>query len=78
MFAVFDENRSWYANENIQKYSQAPNMVNPSDPDSYNANVIYSTYSEGLQLQEERVDWPSGEFSNDFMDACLIIGFLET
>ncbi|XP_046874701.1 coagulation factor VIII isoform X1 [Hypomesus transpacificus] len=42
MFAVFDENRSWYANENIQKYSQAPNMVNPSDPDSYNANVIYS------------------------------------
>ena len=48
MFAVFDENRSWYANENIQQYSQVPNMVNPSDPGSYNANVIYSTYIEAF------------------------------
>uniref|UniRef100_A0A8C7QUA2 Coagulation factor VIII, procoagulant component n=1 Tax=Oncorhynchus mykiss TaxID=8022 RepID=A0A8C7QUA2_ONCMY len=42
MFAVFDENKSWYINDNIQKYSKDPSMVNPTDPDFYNSNVIYS------------------------------------
>uniref|UniRef100_UPI003AB01E3A coagulation factor VIII n=1 Tax=Centroberyx gerrardi TaxID=166262 RepID=UPI003AB01E3A len=42
MFAVFDENRSWYIGENIQKYSQDPSKVNPNDPDFYSSNVIYS------------------------------------
>ncbi|XP_071371278.1 coagulation factor VIII [Centroberyx affinis] len=42
MFAVFDENRSWYISENIQKYSQDPSKVNPNDPDFYSSNVIYS------------------------------------
>uniref|UniRef100_A0A8C7QYX6 Coagulation factor VIII, procoagulant component n=1 Tax=Oncorhynchus mykiss TaxID=8022 RepID=A0A8C7QYX6_ONCMY len=27
MFAVFDENKSWYINDNIQKYSKDPSMV---------------------------------------------------
>lgn len=44
MFAVFDENKSWYINDNIQKYSKDPSMVNPTDPDFYNSNVIYSKW----------------------------------
>ncbi|XP_058506408.1 coagulation factor VIII [Solea solea] len=39
-FAVFDENRSWYFNENMQKYNQ--NSSNLNDPEFYNSNVIYS------------------------------------
>ncbi|KAM3867146.1 coagulation factor VIII [Diretmus argenteus] len=42
MFAVFDENRSWYINDNIQKYSQDPSKIKTSDPDFYSSNVIYS------------------------------------
>uniref|UniRef100_A0A8C7MX55 Coagulation factor VIII n=1 Tax=Oncorhynchus kisutch TaxID=8019 RepID=A0A8C7MX55_ONCKI len=44
MFAVFDENKSWNINDNIQKYSRDPSMVNPTDPDFYNSNVIYSKW----------------------------------
>ncbi|XP_069550600.1 coagulation factor VIII [Brachyistius frenatus] len=40
IFAVFDENRSWYFNENMQKSSQ--NSSYNTDPDFYDSNVIYS------------------------------------
>ncbi|KAK5925006.1 hypothetical protein CgunFtcFv8_017569 [Champsocephalus gunnari] len=40
IFAVFDENRSWYIDENMQKSSQ--NSRNTSDPEFYDSNVIYS------------------------------------
>nr|XP_020451699.1 coagulation factor VIII-like [Monopterus albus] len=40
MFAVFDENKSWYFNDNMQKSSQKP--FNITDPEFYNSNVIYS------------------------------------
>uniref|UniRef100_A0A8C9ZM73 Coagulation factor VIII-like n=1 Tax=Sander lucioperca TaxID=283035 RepID=A0A8C9ZM73_SANLU len=40
IFAVFDENRSWYINENMQKSSQ--NSPNTTDPEFYKSNVIYS------------------------------------
>uniref|UniRef100_A0A6Q2XRP7 F5/8 type C domain-containing protein n=1 Tax=Esox lucius TaxID=8010 RepID=A0A6Q2XRP7_ESOLU len=42
MFAVFDENKSWYINDNIQKYSKDPSMINPNNPDFYNSNVIHN------------------------------------
>ncbi|KAF7667624.1 hypothetical protein LDENG_00054700 [Lucifuga dentata] len=42
MFAIFDENRSWYINENIQRYSKDPSKVNTTDPGFYKSNVIYS------------------------------------
>ncbi|KAM6953333.1 coagulation factor VIII [Aplochiton taeniatus] len=42
MFGVFDENQSWYMTDNIQKYSPKPSLVNPSDPDFYKSNIIYS------------------------------------
>ncbi|TKS72296.1 Coagulation factor VIII [Collichthys lucidus] len=37
IFAMFDENKSWYFNENMQKSGQ-----NTTDLGSYNSNVIYS------------------------------------
>ncbi|XP_071314337.1 coagulation factor VIII [Trachinotus anak] len=40
IFAVFDENRSLYFNENMQKSSQT--SINTTDPEFYNSNVIYS------------------------------------
>ncbi|XP_029135416.2 coagulation factor VIII isoform X1 [Labrus bergylta] len=39
-FAVFDENRSWYLNDNMQNSSK--NSYNTMDPEFYNSNVIYS------------------------------------
>uniref|UniRef100_A0A4W5Q877 Coagulation factor VIII, procoagulant component n=1 Tax=Hucho hucho TaxID=62062 RepID=A0A4W5Q877_9TELE len=53
MFAVFDENKSWYINDNIQKYSKDPSMVNPTDPDFYNSNVIYNV--NGIMFNGQRV-----------------------
>uniref|UniRef100_A0A8C5GV05 Coagulation factor VIII-like n=1 Tax=Gouania willdenowi TaxID=441366 RepID=A0A8C5GV05_GOUWI len=40
IFAVFDENRSWYFSENMQKSSQ--NSSSSSDQNFYDSNVIYS------------------------------------
>ncbi|XP_056130919.1 coagulation factor VIII isoform X3 [Lampris incognitus] len=42
MFAVFDENISWYIGENIQLYSQDPSQIDHTNPDFYDTNVIYS------------------------------------
>lgn len=42
MFSVFDENRSWYIDQNIRKYSADPSKVDPNDPDFYRSNIIYS------------------------------------
>nr|XP_061793417.1 coagulation factor VIII-like [Nerophis lumbriciformis] len=39
MFAVFDENRSWYAEENIYQHQ---NLSQSTNPDFYDSNVIYS------------------------------------
>lgn len=50
IFAVFDENRSWYFNENMQKSSQ--NSPNTTDPEFYNSNVIYSI--NGLMFAERQ------------------------
>ncbi|XP_049897514.1 coagulation factor VIII [Epinephelus moara] len=40
IFAVFDENRSWYFNENMQQSTLT--SFNATDPEFYNSNVIYS------------------------------------
>ncbi|XP_061642909.1 coagulation factor VIII isoform X1 [Phyllopteryx taeniolatus] len=39
MFAVFDENRSWYVDENIDKHQNSSKSTNP---EFYDSNVIYS------------------------------------
>ncbi|KAM4555108.1 coagulation factor VIII [Odontesthes bonariensis] len=40
IFAVFDENQSWYFKENMQKSGQS--SFNATDPEFYETNVIYS------------------------------------
>ncbi|KAJ8246909.1 hypothetical protein GJAV_G00256690 [Gymnothorax javanicus] len=42
MFTIFDENKSWYISENIQKYIKNPSTVNLNDPGFYNSNVMYN------------------------------------
>ncbi|XP_043913648.1 coagulation factor VIII isoform X1 [Protopterus annectens] len=41
LFSAFDENMSWYLNENIQKYCKQPSSVNQLDPDFYRSNIMH-------------------------------------
>ncbi|XP_032886346.1 coagulation factor VIII [Amblyraja radiata] len=41
-FSLFDENKSWYINENIEKYCEDPLQVNPYDPEFYASNLMHS------------------------------------
>uniref|UniRef100_A0A8C4IUV6 ferroxidase n=1 Tax=Dicentrarchus labrax TaxID=13489 RepID=A0A8C4IUV6_DICLA len=41
MFAVFDENKSWYLDENIRQYCDR-SKVNKADPDFYKSNVMHT------------------------------------
>lgn len=45
VFAVFDENKSWYMKENIHNTTQTPACCNDTDPDVYNSHVIYSEFN---------------------------------
>lgn len=41
VFSVFDENKSWYLDENIRRcYDQS--KVSKADPDFYKSNVMHS------------------------------------
>uniref|UniRef100_A0A4W3GVH4 ferroxidase n=1 Tax=Callorhinchus milii TaxID=7868 RepID=A0A4W3GVH4_CALMI len=42
LLSLFDENKSWYINENIQKYCEEPSSVNTKDPEFYQSNLMYS------------------------------------
>uniref|UniRef100_A0A8C1ZDR6 Coagulation factor VIII, procoagulant component n=1 Tax=Cyprinus carpio TaxID=7962 RepID=A0A8C1ZDR6_CYPCA len=42
LFTVFDENRSWYFEENVKKNSEDPTKIDRKDPDFYNSNVMHS------------------------------------
>ncbi|XP_066498216.1 coagulation factor VIII [Hoplias malabaricus] len=42
IFSVFDENKSWYLEENIQNYSEDPSKVDRYDPRFYSSNIKYS------------------------------------
>ncbi|KAB5577055.1 hypothetical protein PHYPO_G00205580 [Pangasianodon hypophthalmus] len=54
MFAVFDENKSWYLNENILTYCGEPKNVKPDDPEFYKSNVMHTingyVYESGQDL----------------------------
>ncbi|MCI4378417.1 hypothetical protein PGIGA_G00215670 [Pangasianodon gigas] len=54
MFAVFDENKSWYLNENILTYCGEPKNVKPDDPEFYKSNVMHTIngymYESGQDL----------------------------
>ncbi|KAJ1102434.1 hypothetical protein NDU88_007484 [Pleurodeles waltl] len=52
LFSVFDENQSWYLQENIQRFCRHPATVDPQDPDFYASNVMHSVngYVDNLHL----------------------------
>lgn len=42
VFAVFDENKSWYIEDNISKFCENPDKVKRDDPKFYESNVMSS------------------------------------
>ncbi|EHB18757.1 Coagulation factor V [Heterocephalus glaber] len=40
VFAVFDENKSWYIEDNINKFCENPDMVKRDDPKFYQSNIM--------------------------------------
>ncbi|XP_054428211.1 coagulation factor VIII [Pteronotus mesoamericanus] len=42
LFSVFDENRSWYLTENMQRFLPNANGVQPQDPEFQVSNVMHS------------------------------------
>ncbi|KAG5833345.1 hypothetical protein ANANG_G00274960 [Anguilla anguilla] len=42
VLAVFDENKSWYIEDNIKSYCGDPSKVNKADPEFYSSNVMHS------------------------------------
>ncbi|KFV62243.1 Coagulation factor V, partial [Dryobates pubescens] len=42
MFAVFDENKSWYIEDNIKAYCSNPASVKRDDPKFYNSNIMHT------------------------------------
>lgn len=42
VFAVFDENKSWYIEDNIYKFCENPEEVNRDDPKFYESNIMSS------------------------------------
>uniref|UniRef100_A0A4W3GTN1 F5/8 type C domain-containing protein n=1 Tax=Callorhinchus milii TaxID=7868 RepID=A0A4W3GTN1_CALMI len=55
LLSLFDENKSWYINENIQKYCEEPSSVNTKDPEFYQSNLMYSECSMLLHPQNHRI-----------------------
>ncbi|XP_067265312.1 coagulation factor V [Chanodichthys erythropterus] len=54
MFTVFDENKSWYQDENINTYCSDPKRVKRDDPEFYKSNVMHTingyVYESGQEL----------------------------
>uniref|UniRef100_A0A9J7XDY6 Coagulation factor VIII, procoagulant component n=1 Tax=Cyprinus carpio carpio TaxID=630221 RepID=A0A9J7XDY6_CYPCA len=50
LFTVFDENRSWYFEENMKKNSEDPTKIDRNDPDFYNSNVMHSGSVNGFMF----------------------------
>uniref|UniRef100_A0A8C5RXK4 Plastocyanin-like domain-containing protein n=1 Tax=Laticauda laticaudata TaxID=8630 RepID=A0A8C5RXK4_LATLA len=42
VFSVFDENKSWYLEDNIKKYCSNSSTVKKDDPKFYKSNVMYT------------------------------------
>lgn len=42
VFAVFDENKSWYIEDNINKFCENPDKVKRDDPKFYESNIMSS------------------------------------
>lgn len=42
LFTVFDENQSWFFEENIKRNSEDPAKIKLNDPQFYDSNVMHS------------------------------------
>lgn len=42
MFATFDENKSWYLEENINMYCEDPQRLKTEHPEFYKSNIMHS------------------------------------
>lgn len=42
LFSVFDENRSWYLTENMQRFLPNVDVVQPHDPEFQVSNIMHS------------------------------------
>ncbi|XP_072369925.1 coagulation factor V [Scyliorhinus torazame] len=51
IFAAFDENQSWYIDENIQSCQNA-SSVDPADPEFYESNIMYTINGVVYDSQE--------------------------
>ncbi|NWU08078.1 FA8 factor, partial [Cephalopterus ornatus] len=64
LFSVFDENRSWYLEENIRRFCSDPALVDTRDPQFYASNVMHTingyvsdTLPGLVMAQQQRVRW---------------------
>ncbi|XP_071964976.1 hephaestin-like protein [Antedon mediterranea] len=64
LFMVMDENQSWYLDENINLFTDTPAMVDTSDPEFEESNLMHGingfiyTNLKGLEMiKGETVDW---------------------
>ncbi|TFJ97096.1 Coagulation factor V [Platysternon megacephalum] len=61
VFAVFDENKSWYLEDNIKQYCSNPSSVKRDDPKFYRSNVMHtingymSDSTEILEFSHDRI-----------------------
>lgn len=51
LFSVFDENHSWYLEENIRRLCSDAAHVDTRDPQFFASNVMHSEYSARGSLQ---------------------------
>ncbi|XP_049728341.1 coagulation factor VIII isoform X3 [Elephas maximus indicus] len=54
LFSVFDENRSWYLTENMQRFLPNPAGVQPQDPEFQASNMMYSLWVLGCHNSDFR------------------------
>ncbi|XP_050818736.1 coagulation factor V-like [Gopherus flavomarginatus] len=61
VFAVFDENKSWYLEDNIKQYCSSPSSIKRDDPKFYRSNVMHtingymSDSTEILEFSHDRI-----------------------
>ncbi|XP_067657530.1 hephaestin-like [Haliotis asinina] len=72
-FAMFDENLSWYIDENINTFAGRPDLVNPTDITFVNSNhmhvingYMFGNAKSPTMYEGERVDWYMMTLGSDF------------
>uniref|UniRef100_A0A6Q2Y3K0 Coagulation factor V n=1 Tax=Esox lucius TaxID=8010 RepID=A0A6Q2Y3K0_ESOLU len=81
MFAVFDENKSWYLDENIASYSE-PGKAKKDDPDFHKSNIMHTingyVYESGQPLgfcNGEIVTWHVSSIgAHDYIQTATFYG----